>query len=669
MDAVELAIPAAAAVAVPKLMESEGFGGDRVTVSDAKTCESDGVSVSVSDKMEKWSSLFAHRDLPGPVNVSDSPSCVKKMDAESCRNSTQFRLLKDGMPPELNHGGMSSPVLLIEEKQLQQKTGKTPRSGNGCFKRPRMPQLENLMPQAEVNDTEVGSDKFGSLVVKCSNAAKTKNNSNSKRGDRRNSKVTSKAKCDSFSLKAGFASFNPAPGGNNPFGMFGLKPEVHDITKLMADISLNELLEGSYDFPTFGKVKGKIASDMNENIMHSVRKAFSILRVQGSVQGKQSDEVDIGLNKKAPLLPTTSSSCMANDINGEEENHHESELSSSVKVQQSCIKTDAPAASIDLPLYQPRDILDRLLLPPPKDLESLLQDAAKPVASSRCSDPRSGKTISHRMGFPPFPWSHNYNGLSKSNSEAAKSSRSTCHGRWVKIGKSCSFFGAGTDCFNDLGSLAYDHSLVPSSQLKYGLPEMGNASTFVSLPGCEQASSSGKCATVSQSPPALNSPRLLAAAQTLCDIANCCLKHDPNGLIKWPKKPAQKAMKARKFKSSDKPEGLSMPKSGMMLEDVVRIVDPVAYSKRPKLSMTEKKEDFGHVIALRGPNYWSAPRSSRSSPIRSLRDSFPETKHCNGNFAKQPFMIPPPPRVLDKPNHAHQKLRKVVPMDLNRGKR
>ncbi|GAB4857440.1 hypothetical protein Ancab_015349 [Ancistrocladus abbreviatus] len=672
MEPVELAIPAA--VAVSKLMGSDSFGGARVIASDAEACQSD--CVPDFGKIEKCSSVLSHRDLRGHGNASESSSGIEKTDTESCQSTCQLpSLLKEDMAQELSHGEMNITSMLVpgsEEKQLQRKRGKVPRSGNGCFKRPRMPQAENLMSQAEADDLKAASDKVGPLLVKCSNGensltVRTKNSLNNKRGDRRSSKVALKAKNDIFSLKAGSVGFNPAPGGSNAFAMYGLKSDVHDVTKLIDDISLNELLDGSYQCPTFGKDKGKKAANVNENILDSVKKACSILRVEGPVLGKQSEEMDIGLNKKAPLLPLTSSSCVVSGIDGDEETSQALELSSFDR--ESCTKVKVSVESGNPPLCQPGDMLERLALPPPKDLESLLQDAAKPAVSSRYTDPRSSKLIYHRLSLPPFPWSHNHSGHCKSNSEAAKlSNRSTCQGRWVRIGNTSSVLGGGTECFTNLDSFRYDHSLVPAGLLKYALPQAATASTFVNVPQSEPASSSAICPTAAQSSPGLHSPRVLTAAQTLCDIANWCLKNDPNGVIKWPKRPSQKAMKARKFKSSEKPGDVLTPKSEMRDTGVVRTVDNVALSKKPKLSMAEKKEDYAHSNATRGPNYWPAPRSSRSSPVRSSRDSVVEAKHCNGNSAKQPFMVPPPPRFLDKASHSQQKLRKVVPMDWSRAK-
>lgn len=132
---------------------------------------------------------------------------------------------------------------------------------------------------------------------------------------------------------------------------------------------------------------------------------------------------------------------------------------------QKCCDKPGTAANLYFPLYQPKVILEKLALPPPKNLEALLLDAAKPSASSRNnSDVRSGKHISSRASLPPFPWSHTYNGNCRTNSDAVKllTSRSTCQGQWARIDSSATL-GASTDCFTNLELLTYDQSLVPPS--------------------------------------------------------------------------------------------------------------------------------------------------------------------------------------------------------------
>lgn len=166
---------------------------------------------------------------------------------------------------------------------------------------------------------------------------------------------------------------------------------------------------------------------------------------------------------------------------------------------------------------------------------------------------------------------------------------------------------------------------------------------------------------------ALHSPKVLAAAQTLCDIASDCSNRISNGILKWAKQPSQKSMKARKSRSSEKPEEFLTPKSETLLNHVVRSIEYGASSspKKPKITVVERREDFSHIHAVIGLSSVSAPRSNRSSPSRLSRDSVAETRNLNGNFVKPQFMAPPP-RVLDRSNHNPQKLRKVSPMDWNR---
>ena len=173
-------------------------------------------------------------------------------------------------------------------------------------------------------------------------------------------------------------------------------------------------------------------------------------------------------------------------------------------IQDSCSKPETPFNMLDFSLHQPKDILQRLALPPPKDLESLLLDAVKPAGSSKSTpDQRLGKPISHRANLPPFPWAHTFSGHCKTNSDAVKlsTSRSTCQGRWQRIGSTAGSLGDVTDCFKDLESFTYDQSLVPSQGLKLGVleNEVGTSASFPLHDWCP--SSSTTCSKASHLPP------------------------------------------------------------------------------------------------------------------------------------------------------------------------
>ncbi|XP_074264787.1 uncharacterized protein LOC141587234 [Silene latifolia] len=644
--------------------------GSQVVVVGARVCDDDG-DVRQSDavlgfsgaKVDDFSSFVSNR---GTCIASGSLSWTKKQDTELHRsNYLVSRSITEDASRGLDHGLANGSVALInglEGNQAQRRVGKVPRNGSGSFKKPRMFQTDNILPLADNDDAKMEVDVLGTNFVNNSNTDKTqavkqRNNINGKRADRRNSKLPMKAKFDSFSPKAGMSSFSPAAGGNYAFGMYGLKPDVHDVTKLMVDISLDELLDGTYQCPTIGKDERTRTPSLNNNVLDSVRKVFSLIRPQGLQQDKQTEELDIQAIKKIPSSSSPSSNSVENVSDGD--GNTTDGLSKCNKSLDCCVKAEVSTDLCDSPLYQPREVLERLVLPPPKDLESLLQDAVKPAASMKFPDSRSSKQLSHRLNFPPFPWSQNFNGHYKSNNDAHKTSnKSTCSGRWVKISSTASFIGGSTNGFVGLESLTYDDSLVPTGQLKYSLPEVGKSSTIItSLQDVSPAPYPGNF----QPPLALNSPKVLAAARTLCDMASPSTKHKSSGILKWSKQASQKAIKARKSRLDEIPEeGFLAPKSETVLDHVIKSVEYGSSSKKPKISLVDRREDYSHVQAVIGLSSVSAPRSKSSN--RSSPNSLSRDFSC----VKSSFRVPPPPRVLDRSSQNPQKTRKITPVDWNR---
>ncbi|XWS50016.1 hypothetical protein CRYUN_Cryun12cG0052200 [Craigia yunnanensis] len=713
MDAVELNYP----VDVSKLMASEGFGrGARVT-EDCKPL--------LNSSMDCCTTSLRHKDETIVVNALESASWGRIPDAELCRHASQLPSCQtEELSEQHDHRGTSChlPSPGRDVVNTQRKAGKMPRSSSGCSKRALVAQLEDTMASAGVDDVTDINDKLGSYSTKSNFPDKTqmskqKNNFSGKRVDRRNFKVPMKPKFDCFSMKSGLASFIMASGGNNFFdmsllpikcfanihfkvsywsyvsvfyiihlwasisGLYGLKSDIHDVTKLVEDLSLNELLDGTYEYPFLGKEKGKKADNTTENFLHSVKKACSILPIR-RVQSQNFIDVDNSSHKKMPMYSPSSVSVAPSCINGDKEDTCSIDPSPCNK--DSCGKPEMPASPPGFPLFLPKDILERLALPPPKDLDSLLLDATKPSSSTRNnSDTRSSKQISRRASLPPFPWSHTFNGC-RTNSDAVKllSNKSTCQGRWVKIPNTSSSPGIATGCFTNLESLAYDPSLIPSGS-KFDNSEGGIALSTGNLHFSEQGASSLATYTKAFNVPQESGlglanqwnvghcPRLLDAAQTLCDIATKSLMQNPDGIIRWQKKASQKAMKARKTKSIEKPEEIYATHSSVLGSDkLVRSnVDQIIPSKRPKLNVVENKKDLSHINGVRkGPIAWSTPRSSRSSPGKSLRDSIVEIRHSTANVVKPPCTVHPPAAVLDKPCNSQHKLRKLMPVYWKRGR-
>lgn len=138
----------------------------------------------------------------------------------------------------------------------------------------------------------------------------------------------------------------------------------------------------------------------------------------------------------------------------------------STSIQDSCIP-GALASLNDSLLHQPKDILERLALPPTIDLDALLRDAPVPAVSLQTNNIHSGRQASHKSSLPPFAWSHSHGGPSKANIDSGKlfTNRNMFPTRWVRLDSYCTLLGNATSYFSDLVTSDY-HSGGPSQELK-----------------------------------------------------------------------------------------------------------------------------------------------------------------------------------------------------------
>ncbi|XP_050376141.1 uncharacterized protein LOC126793616 [Argentina anserina] len=639
----------------------------------------------VTASPELCSSSLCYKDITNGSSKSE-PS---KLDGRH-HNSYQGEDLSRHLLGRGRNGFLSNHG--IESVQLQRKSIKVLKIGNFPSKRPQITQLEDSISPAELDSLKDMPDKVGSYLTKCSSADKTqlakqKTKFTSKRGDKRNQKLPVKTKNDSFSVKAGLASFSSAAGGNNFFGVHGLKSDNHDVTKHVDDLPLNELLDGAFKHLSLGKDKGKRLANVNDSFLHSVRKACSILQLPRSVPA----EVDSHSEMKMSSLPLSTTAVVANGFNGDKGELSVTDLSSCNKVHDSCSRPDSPANPLDMPLSQPNYILERLELPPHKDLESLLLDATKPgLVSKSTSDSCSGRQMSRRASLPPFPWSNSSSWHCRSNLDAGKmpTSRGTCQGRWLRIERNTvTSLEIAASKFTDLESMTYDQSLVPSSKLIVASSSDKISPTISVLPQCE-LDSSAPATCLKETFAALglegnlNHSRnsndeccsnILAAAQTLSGMATNPFIRSPDGILRWPKKTSPKAMKARKLKSVEKTidvYGSSIAVSGSD-NHTKRSIDRMLMlpPKRPKLCSSDDRKDYNSYNSVRKePISWSTPRSSRSLPSKSGKESIGSIRHSTSDVVKHSYMMPPPSRVPEKPSHKREKLRKLLTMDWNRGR-
>lgn len=114
-------------------------------------------------------------------------------------------------------------------------------------------------------------------------------------------------------------------------GLYGLKHDFHDVTNLMDEPPLDELLKGTFDCPIISKDKGKKASNNNESFLSSVRKACSIVQSPKPIQS-QNMEMDCSSNKKMSTSQFSSICAVENDVNEDKEQSCSTDMSSCQKV-------------------------------------------------------------------------------------------------------------------------------------------------------------------------------------------------------------------------------------------------------------------------------------------------------------------------------------------------
>ncbi|KAF8031340.1 hypothetical protein BT93_D0507 [Corymbia citriodora subsp. variegata] len=671
MDAVELPYPVdVAAAAVSKLMGSDGFvgragvvgGGGVVAVKkvEPRGVGGDSDHVVGIPAIRPCGAVADRKDAATPANALDMPSQHKSTEAENYRHN---HLLPDMHSKDVSQDRPRTDGNFVrspgsEDVRLPWKAGKVPRNSNTCSKRARNTQVEDASAITLADEVKGLTDKSltrsGSLEKNHSGKQRTVG---SKRGDRRNSKAPGKNRYESVIMRSCSSSFPVSPGGSNFLGFYGLKSDNRDITKLVDDLSLSDILEGRFKCPSLGK--GKKSANADDKLTQSVRKACSVLQPLRRGQSQNLAETDICEDKKVSCM-LSSVSLAESGTEGDYRDTYSVDPSSSNEGP--CGKLETSVDPLDLPIYTPKDLWERLSLPPPKDLDSLLLDAAKPASSSKSmSDLRSGKQIVRRGCLPPFAWSNAFNGHSRNNSDSTKLSisRSTCQGRWVRVASPVILAANSADCYTDLDSITYNEGLVPSVKSKAGVLASKIASQECAgiLSWDWASSSSATCPFPSN--PTLESrcPSVLAAARTLCGIAS---KESGQSPLKWSRKPLQKALKPRKLKSSKNcEEALVTPKSET--RDVTNNLDQIMSSKKLKLSNMD-------ICSTRPSMSWSTPRSSRSSPSRSVRDFVTETRHSVTSITKQSSMLPPAARGFDKPYDSHQKPKTSIPLYWSRGR-
>lgn len=635
MDAVELPLPAAI---VTKHMRSSGCsGGGGVTRVELLGSKSE---------RETCSSSF-HPDKDDNYNGNGSrPAFWNKMSDED--------LYRQASQAFIDHDMGSVP----EGKQLQRKSGKSARSNGSSSRRSRASHMEASMNVTGVVDVNDLPKDLGSYSGKYNIADKKQKTAVSgKRSDKRNGK-TPKNRCDSFSVKAGLSSFSSAAGGNNILGVYGSKHDICDFEKHVDEVSLNELLDGSYKCPESIKEKEKKTEALNGSILPSIREACSILHLQKPIKTPTVAAYDGSYNHNvSSCLPNSAiSGATANDDN----KGVAADPSSCNKVESSSLDLiDEHAHILQFPLFTPKDVLDRLALPPPKDLDIMLLDSMKPTSTSK---------VQNGGSLPTFPWSHVSGRDFKANPDVVKStpSKSSCQSRWVKMGKSTSSLwdptATGTTYLADFQSLTYNQNLVPLESQPAGPTEKDKSP----LPTFERGVTPSGTRTTPSKSPAAHSSKELTAAQTLCNIAAQCRKQDQDGTARWQKRSSNKSIRTSKLTSDEKLEKalFAIPSSRHVgPTNLINGLDDTKSHTPKKLKPSDNEKNNNLNYPTKGQFHWSTttPQSSRSSPNKNFKNaSSMEVKHHeNSSSPLKRSITSPPARLPNKP----PKLRKLIPME------
>ncbi|CAN6231161.1 unnamed protein product [Urochloa humidicola] len=439
-------------------------------------------------------------------------------------------------------------------------------------------------------------------------------------------------------------------------GAHGLKSDVHDITNHVDNLSLSELLDGTYKYSSLGRDKGKKVLRTKDELLVSVRKAFSMLSDMDHCNGKDANSV---LSTKLPSSST-----------------------SSYDVKEQCggkplplVKDSSQINVCDTALRPPKDILSCLTLPHGQDLDSLLSTGIESTAAK----PDLPSMTVHGATLPPFPWSHSQAGGYRQSVDCGKhgSSKSNSQWQWVRVGSNLTLNYEDSsvhkiddllqemdaaklstmECdvrYNLCGMESTSGSLVQNIHSRKIGNENGQQPQSVdhgdSSDGFQKYDSEHSLLKTPQV-----SPKIQRAAEILCDMRRSTeswtAQGYSNGAIKWPKSPSEKVMKARKATSQF---GTAESSSGS------RNNDATWNGSHHSTKKVDRKNDSGRLNnPSKGIIRWPVPIEDGASPVRSERGLMLDTRQPHGNGGRHPVQASSQAR-LEKEYENQQKLRKAT---------
>ncbi|PKA63381.1 hypothetical protein AXF42_Ash005276 [Apostasia shenzhenica] len=464
MDAVELPLPAN--VTIDKLIASEVL--DRS--GEAEASSTSGADASVLHKGSGCGPCRVDNDYRHTSSEYNSLSRNNKAAEEYCMNENQPSCFELGDGGKRHHVEEANRLVPCSPKQVEKTLGRksVKKQVGNPSKRLKTEEAESWAKSAGTDDLDGVSGKAAADPKRCTNpdkslTVKQRRVCESKRSDKKNSRVSLKNKYDFLTSKSGLVCNATFSSGNNILGTHGFKSDLHDILKCLDDLAISDLLDGSYEVPKLSLDKGKKSSNLNGSILLSVRKACSILLSPFHIAADNGGNIKTSEGFQDLSFTTgCGSDCETKD----------KQLEDSLAKTKDSFQTNW----FESTLLSPKEIMDHLAHPLSHDLGAFFtnQNTSSYSELFTSEAKNCGKSI-----LPPFPWSFS-NGNSKHIAELCKvnSTKHLCQGKWVKIGNS--FIPNAVDgSFLSGLSKAYGCNVDSMNQHKIDIV-LEDAKTFVS---------------------------------------------------------------------------------------------------------------------------------------------------------------------------------------------
>ncbi|CAM0945917.1 unnamed protein product [Alopecurus aequalis] len=649
MDAVEIPLPAKVdfgKILITSAAEGvDGGGGGGGGEVPRRCADADRRSGDVKQHNQNAESSSTYKNKRTSLEVSTQKSLAVGIKSEN------------GKRDYTGTGTVPVPSLHKQASKIPAKKTIKLLDGPPCSKRPKLEQAQTTRA-GEAKGHESLPHKIMPEMTHCTTSEKSrllkqKRISDAKRIDKKNARSGVRSKYDCFTSKSGYGNYDSGFLGNGMLGAHGFKSDIRDITNHIKNFSLSELLDGTYKYSSLGREKGKKVLHTKDELLVSVRKAFSMLSDMECSRGK-----DANFTQSPGLHSASTSSC---------------------DIKDQC--TDKPSTLVKDPvqtevcntiLHCPKDILSRLTLPQGHDLDSLLS------AGSESSAAVSSITI-HGASLPPFPWSHSQAGGYRPSVDSGKhgSSRSNSHWQWMRVGSYPTALDYEDSTVHKIDDLLQEMDLVKSSIIDSCGRQSNLCCTESTSGSLGQAIYSKKIGN-EHGPHSLDhggssdsfqrndsersllktpqaSRKILRAAETLCDMRRSTegwsAQGYSNGTMKWPKSPPEK-VKARKPSS---PFGTAESSSGSRNSDAARTGNGHSTKK-----ILDRKNDSACMSNPgKGSIRWPVPIEDTASPVRPEKGLTLDTRQTHGNAARHPVHVSSQAR-LEKEYENQQKLRKAT---------